>query len=281
MNSTLNHDDSDAVNRQRRRFLGGVAGAGATLAGLGTASARDALGAAAGDEVTTSADEVVFDGFRQVATGSAELTVENDNLVVSNFDGGLDDGTCVPLDDVEAFQAQTTLDRDDPFGSARRFLGRGNIDGEPGQRFGFVDVERVEEPNGFTFQPDFQGLGAEQYGLRLFDDGDLVLEEGPFVDPTIAELESSATISPSTHLDIVEVWCKWVWSLSGFWIVYCIDIDLPFYLPDGSVWGIDEIWFCPWDPIFTPGRITECDIFGFGMRSFTVFAQALGSSGFQ
>lgn len=281
MNSNPNHDDSDGVNRQRRRFLGGVAGAGATLAGMGTASARDALGAAAGDEVTTTADEVVFDGFRQVATGSAELEVENGNLIVSNFDGGVDDGTCVPLDDVEAFQAHTTLDRNDPFGSARRFLGRGNIEGEPGQRFGFVDVERVEEPNGFTFQPNFEGLGADSYAVQLYRDGELLAEEGELVEPSVVELEEAATVSPSSHRDVVEIWCKWVWSPSGFWIVFCFDVDLPLFLPGGSFFFIDEIWFCPWDPIIIPGRITECDIFGVGMSFFRVFAQALGATGFE
>lgn len=281
MNLDETRGSSGTVDGRRRRFLRGVAGVGVALSGVGTAAAREGVDAITGRPAAL-ADEVVFDGFRNVATGSADLEVSNDNLYVSNFDGGLDDGTCVPLDDVEAFQAQTTLDREDPLGSARRFLARGNIDGQSGQQFGYVDVERIDSPDGFSFLPTFENLGADSYGVQLYDDGSLVHEDGDFTGESVADMtQSTSGISTSSHLDVVEIWVKWVWSTSGFWIVVCIDVDLTFVLPDGTDWIVDEIWFCPWNPTVDPGLITECDIFGLGMAQFVVFAEELGSSGFE
>lgn len=279
--SSDNDIDGGVVNRRRRRLLRGVAGLSAGLTGLSTVNARDDVGPGTGGR-SAGADEVVFDGFRNVATGSADLQVSNDTLVVSNFDGGLDDGTCVPVGDADAFRVQTTLDDQAPVGSIRRFLGRGTVDGESGRTMGFADVKRIDSPDGYAIQPNFQGIGADAYGVQLFDDGELVYEAEELTEPTTVEFpEVTPTVGTDTHLtDVIEICWKWVWTGRTIWLVMCIEINLPFVFPTGDRVVGNEIRFVPVRPLFTPGPFSECDVFGFGLNRFVIFSEAFGTNCF-
>jgi hypothetical protein len=282
-------DRTANVDSQRRRLLAGLAASGVGLAGLDTASALDVEPAA--DGTTASSHGLYFDGFRQVETGSADLYVDNGELVVSDFDGGLDDGTCVPVNAAEGFRTRTTFDPDEPYGSIRRFLTRGYIDGQDGNRFGFVDVERTGWPDGYLVQPDFSAVDAEGYAVELYDGDELVYEGGPFADPTQIIFDGESTDTPSAaqasgtppdHASTDSVgtsshgsntilaWWQWVWTGSSFRLALRIQTYVYFETPDGTITFANRMRLFPWNPINT-GPFSECDAFGANWNSFRIF----------
>ncbi len=120
--------------------------------------------------------ETVFDGLGHSPLGSAQLSISNSNLLVSNLGSSGQDGVSITLGEVGGFHIEGELPSSLPIGAVMESETFGRVNGVQNQPAGSLVIEKTG--SGVQETPDFRSIGAETYELLLFHNGSLVFNQG-------------------------------------------------------------------------------------------------------
>lgn len=114
--------------------------------------------------------ETVFDGLGHSPLGSAQLSISNSQLLISNLGTSGQDGVTVSLGEVGGLHSTLQLPTAPlPVGASMEIEGMGEVDGMSNQRIATVLMEELS--GGRQLSVDFSSIGATTYELLLFADG--------------------------------------------------------------------------------------------------------------
>ena len=114
--------------------------------------------------------ETVFDGLRHSPLGTAQISISNSQLLVSNLGSSGQDGVSAGLGEVGGLHSTLQLPTAPlPVGASLEIEGRGQVNGVPNQRIATVLMEELAD--GRQLSVDFSSVGAPTYELLLFADG--------------------------------------------------------------------------------------------------------------
>lgn len=253
-----NHGD---IETSRRPLLAALAAGGtAGLAGCSALSGGAPVGEA------EAADRVIFDGLDHSALGDASLEVLDGDLVVSNVDGGGDDGVRVAFGEARRFRTEMSLDPENtPLGSYIESHYRGVLDGQTDQPTGNIRLTRVD--GGYEADPDYSALGSRSYSVELQRDGEVVLSDGGFTEPVHVAVR-----------EVIPIVCFCAWHRWG-WIWVWFTPVVTYTLPDGRTADADRVEFAPDSVDVEDGYATEVNVRAADRRSFRIENESVDAFG--